>query len=110
MKRNPPSSQPRGFSWLFINYCSLTGHFPREAIRFAAHGNPSRIWNSSRHRKFRDLQARQSAAIGSDTRLHIFRTGEILPPARTNEQEVELIRAEPKPQMNTDPHSLPSVQ
>ena len=29
--------------------------------------------------------------------LHNFRTGEILPPARTNEQEVELIKNEPPP-------------
>jgi hypothetical protein len=30
--------------------------------------------------------------------LHNFRTGEILPSARTNEQEMELIRKEPAPQ------------
>jgi hypothetical protein len=29
------------------------------------------------------------------TLLNKFRTGEILPPARTNEQEMELIRKEP---------------
>jgi len=39
----------------------------------------------------------QSGAISRDTLLHNFRTGEILPPARTNEQELELIEAEPAP-------------
>ena len=34
-------------------------------------------------------------AISRDTLLHAFRTSEILPPARTNEQELELIRQEP---------------
>ena len=40
----------------------------------------------------------QSGAISRDTLLHNFRTGEILPSARTNEQELELIRKEPVPQ------------
>jgi hypothetical protein len=39
----------------------------------------------------------QSGAISRDTLLHNFRTGEILPPARTNDQELELIRKEPPP-------------
>ena len=39
----------------------------------------------------------QSGAISRDTLLHNFRTGEILPSARTNEQEMELIRKEPAP-------------
>lgn len=43
------------------------------------------------------VAAWQSGAISRDTLLHNFRTGEILPPARTNEQEVELIRKEPPP-------------
>ena len=45
-----------------------------------------------------DLQAVvaawQSGAISRDTLLHNLRTGEIVPSARTNEQEVELIREE----------------
>ena len=40
------------------------------------------------------VAAWQSGAISRDTLLHNLRTGEILPPARTNEQEVELIRGE----------------
>jgi hypothetical protein len=43
------------------------------------------------------VSAWQSGAISRDTLLHNFRTGEILPPARTNEQEMELIREEPAP-------------
>ena len=43
------------------------------------------------------VAAWQSGAISRDTLLHNFRTGEILPPARTNEQEMELIRKEPAP-------------
>jgi hypothetical protein len=43
------------------------------------------------------VSAWQSGAISRDTLLHNFRTGEILPPARTNEQEVELIKSEPAP-------------
>ena len=39
----------------------------------------------------------QSGAISRDTLLHNFRTGEILPPARTNEQELELIQKDPPP-------------
>jgi len=34
----------------------------------------------------------RSSAISQDTLLHNLRTGEILPSARTNEQELELIR------------------
>ena len=43
------------------------------------------------------VSAWQAGAISRDTLLHNFRTGEILPPARTNEQEVELIKNEPPP-------------
>ena len=43
------------------------------------------------------VAAWQSGAISRDTLLHNFRTGEILPPARTNEQEMELIKNEPPP-------------
>ena len=39
----------------------------------------------------------QSGAISRDTLLHNFPTREILPSARTNEQEMELIRKEPAP-------------
>jgi hypothetical protein len=41
------------------------------------------------------VAAWQQGAISRDTLLHNLRTGEILPPARTNEQEVELIGKEP---------------
>jgi len=51
------------------------------------------------------VAAWQSGAISRDTLLHNFRTGEILPPARTNEQEIELIRKEPPP-----PHVTPIPQ
>src|SRR5258707_11065092 len=43
------------------------------------------------------VAAWQSGAISRDTLLHNLRVGEILPSARTNEQEVELIRKEPPP-------------
>ena len=43
------------------------------------------------------VAAWQSGAISQDTLLHNLRTVEILPSARTNEQEVELIRKEPAP-------------
>ena len=43
------------------------------------------------------VAAWQSGAISQDTLLHNLRVGEILPSARTNEQEVELIRKEPAP-------------
>ena len=43
------------------------------------------------------VAAWQSGAISRDTLLHNFRTGEILPPARTNEQELELIQNDPPP-------------
>jgi len=39
------------------------------------------------------VSAWQSGAISRDTLLHNFRTGEILPPARTNEQELARARA-----------------
>jgi hypothetical protein len=59
----------------------------------------------------KDIQALvaawQSGAISRDTLLHNFRTGEILPPARTNEQELELIRKEPPPS-NITPMFHPS--
>ena len=51
------------------------------------------------------VAAWQSGAISRDTLLHNFRTGEILPPARTNDQELELIRKEPPP-----PHVMPMLQ
>ena len=51
------------------------------------------------------VAAWQSGAISRDTLLHNFRTGEILPPARTNDQEIELIKKEPPP-----PHSIPMMQ
>ena len=40
------------------------------------------------------VAAWQTGAISRDTLLHNLRTGEILPPARTNEQELELIQQE----------------
>lgn len=43
------------------------------------------------------VAAWQQGAISRDTLRHNFRTGEILPPALTNEQELELIRKEPAP-------------
>ena len=43
------------------------------------------------------VAAWQSGAISQDPLLHNLRTGEILPSARTNEQELELIRKEPPP-------------
>jgi hypothetical protein len=43
------------------------------------------------------VSAWQSGAISRDTLLHNLRTGEVLPPPRTNEQEMELIRKEPVP-------------
>ena len=49
------------------------------------------------------VAAWQSGAISRDTLLHNFRTGENLPPARTNEQEMELIRKDPPPP-NLIPH------
>ena len=51
------------------------------------------------------VAAWQSGAISRDTLLHNFRTGEILPPARTNDQELELIRKEPPP-----PNITPMLQ
>jgi Domain of unknown function (DUF4055) len=49
------------------------------------------------------VSAWQSGAISRDTLLHNFRTGEILPPARTNDQELDLIRKDPPPP-NLIPH------
>jgi len=43
------------------------------------------------------VSAWHSGAISQDTLLHNLRSGEILPSARTNEQEMELIRND-KPQ------------
>jgi hypothetical protein len=43
------------------------------------------------------VSAWQAGAISRDTLLHNLRQGEILPPGRSGEQEVELIRTEPKP-------------
>ena len=43
------------------------------------------------------VEAWQQGAISRDTLLHNLRAGELLPPARTNEQEVELIGKEPAP-------------
>ena len=43
------------------------------------------------------VSAWQNGAISRDTLLHNLRTGEVLPPARTNEEEVELIGREPSP-------------
>ena len=40
------------------------------------------------------VSAWQAGAISRDTLLYNLRTGEILPPARTNEQELELIQQE----------------
>jgi len=47
------------------------------------------------------VSAWQNGAISRDTLLHNFRTGEILPPSRTNEQEIELIAKEPPPKYTT---------
>ena len=41
------------------------------------------------------VSAWQNSVISRDTLLHNLRTGEILPPARTNEQEIDLIEAAP---------------
>jgi hypothetical protein len=49
------------------------------------------------------VSAWQNGAISRDTMLHNFRTGEILPPTRTNEQELELIKRDrPSVQMNSE--------
>ena len=53
------------------------------------------------------MSAWQSGAISRDTLLHNLRTGEILPSARTNEQEVELIRADPAPVQQLTPMRTP---
>lgn len=53
------------------------------------------------------VAAWQSGAISRDTLLHNFRTGEILPPARTNDQEIELILNEPPP-VNVAPMLQPA--
>ena len=50
------------------------------------------------------VAAWQMGAISRDTLLHNFRQGEILPPGRTNEQEVEKIRTEGR-----SPEFLPKV-
>lgn len=55
-----------------------------------------------------DLQAVvaawQSGAISRDTMFELFRSGEILPDGRTNEDEAELIRTGSKPLMNANQH------
>jgi hypothetical protein len=43
------------------------------------------------------VSAWQNDAISRDTMLHNFRTGEFLPPMRTNEQELELIKRDAPP-------------
>lgn len=40
---------------------------------------------------------RSDSPVSRDTLLHNLRVGELLPPARTNEQEVELIETVPAP-------------
>ncbi len=47
------------------------------------------------------VSAWQQGAISRDTLLHNLRTGEILPPARTNEQELALIAAAPPSVLST---------
>ena len=54
------------------------------------------------------VSAWQSGAISRDTLLHNFRTGEILPPARTNEEELTLIKSEPPPPVLM-PKTLPAL-
>ena len=44
------------------------------------------------------VAASQMGAISRDTLLHNFRQGEILPPGRTNEQEVEKIQKDGLPE------------
>ena len=41
------------------------------------------------------VSAWQSGAISRDTLLHNLRAGEVLPPARTNEEELKLLAAAP---------------
>lgn len=43
------------------------------------------------------VSAWQSGAISRGRLLHNFRTGEILPPARPNNEEIELVWKEPPP-------------
>lgn len=84
------------------------------ALRRGAHWNRDRsetekfvVWDAliSRRRhservllRTRPTAPRQMGAISRDTLLHNFRQGEILPPGRTNEQEVERIKADGPPQ------------
>jgi hypothetical protein len=57
------------------------------------------------------VSAWQSGAISQDTLLHNLRTGEILPTARTNEQELELIQRDPPPAAGTSAAKpLPAVK
>jgi len=49
------------------------------------------------------VAAWQAGAIIRETLLHNLRAGEILPSARTNDQELELIRSEPAPAAATLP-------
>jgi hypothetical protein len=44
----------------------------------------------------------QSGAISRDTMFELFRSGEILPDGRTNEDEAALIGAGPKPLINAN--------
>jgi hypothetical protein len=43
------------------------------------------------------VSAWQAGAISRDTLLHNLRQGEILPPGRSNDQELKLVRSEPRP-------------
>jgi len=52
------------------------------------------------------VAACQAGAISQDTLLHNLRTGEILPSARTHEQELALIRKEPVKVLTTDEHGF----
>ena len=55
------------------------------------------------------VQAWQAGLISHDTALNKLREGEILPPSRTNLEELELIDARPAPAMGA-PASLKKVR
>lgn len=55
------------------------------------------------------VQAWQAGLISHDTALNKLREGEILPPARTNEEELELIDARPAPALGA-PANLKKVR
>ncbi len=55
------------------------------------------------------VAAWQSGAISQDTLLHNLRTGEILPAAQKNEQEMELIGNEPVPASSVRPSATPPL-